>query len=472
MRKTIARLTFCLALGLLYNASSNISYAEELIAKTELNRAGEKITAELWANPIKGGYMNDLTVIFKNEDKHILTAYNPTISGGYNCFLKSVNVIGKDADEQLLLSIGNGTWTVPSSYYILDYDKKGNVKEVFGAKENLGLIMNAEPRDKYIDILIKDGEKNEVDINKSLSDVDKKRLNFDGIYSLVSYDFDNDGIDELFLDQEIRIHRDLLLDVGYMLKYDKDSEKWKESKITLSTNKNVEKNNTINEGLVFGGGMFLPRKIVLPFGEATYPEFSGESIDADNKVNCILRKEVETYLPQVFAGTVDLGFNVVRADEKLLSVDLISSKKDVRHHYINIEPRTYEVLKLSSVLNLKDNKLIPALNKISAENNLGFKGAIPKEWYILKNNLCLVQRNEEDKDQVISFPLEKLENFLKDKNWLPEKPKEDAKEKDEKAKSEKESFWDKLRRFDKKEENNSQKSAQKAEESSSKDKTK
>lgn len=468
MRKTVDNIALCLALGLLYNTS--IGYAaDELLAKTELNRAGEKVTAELWANPIKGGYMDNLTVIFKRADESIITAYKPTVTGGYSCLLKPVNVIDKESDEQLLLSVGRGSWTVPSSFHIIDYDKKGKVTEVFGGKENLGVIVNVDVNGNSLKLSLKNGNKNEARIVKSLNSVETKRLNFDGIYSLVPYDYDKDGVDELFLDQEVKARTNLLADVGYMLKYDKEDKSWHESMVTLMSNGLTDKQNTVNEGRAFGGGIFMPRKVVLPFGEGTYPEFAGAGIDAENKVNRILKDELATYMSKVFDGSKDLAFNILRSDSKLWSIQLISGKEEFEHHHINIDPKSYEKVKLDQILNMKHKKLIPAMNKLSEEGKLGFNGSIPDEWYITKNDLHLVQKNAEGKDQTIVFPLEKLNEFIIDKKWVVEKPKEEPKVEKEKTKEEK--FWDKLTGTDKKEEANSEESAQKEEGGSSSDKT-
>ena len=79
------------------------------------------------------------------------------------------------------------------------------------------------------------------------------------------------------------------------------------------------------------------------------------------------------------------------------------------------------------------------------------------------------EKNAEGKDQTIVFPLEKLNEFIIDKKWVVEKPKEEPKVEKEKTKEEK--FWDKLTGTDKKEEANSEESAQKEEGGSSSDKT-
>lgn len=432
----------CLAFGLLYTA--NTSYAaNELLAQTELNRNGEKVTAELWANPIKGGYMDELTVIFKRQDKSVITAHKPTINGGYNSLLKPVKVIDKDGDEQLLLSVGRGTWNVPSDFRILDYDKKGKVTEIFGGKESLGIIVNAKIDQKNLILNLKNGEEKNIKINRTLDDSEVNRVVFDNVFSLTPYDFDKDGLEELFLTQEIRARRNLIMDVGYMLKYDKESKSWNESMITLMSNSTDNKHNTVNDGRAFSLGMFMPRKIVLPFGEGTYPEFATKGVEKENKVNKLLKKELDNYISKVFDGSEDLAFNMLRADEKLWTIQIINGKKDFGHHHVNINPNSCELVKLSSILDVKNKKLLQCMKDICKDSKAKFQGTIPDEWYIIGNDLYLRQKDAEGKEEALVFSLESLNEFILDKKWKVE-PKEDSKAEDKKEETAEEKFWKKL----------------------------
>ncbi|MDO4179460.1 MAG: hypothetical protein Q4D21_09805 [Phascolarctobacterium sp.] len=444
MQNKIMRAALCFALGILTTSASTGFAADELLAQTELNRGAEKVTAELWANPIKGGYMNDLTIIFKRVDKSIITAYKPTINGGYNSLLKPIKIVDKDGDEQLLLSVGQGTWNVPSDFRIIDFDKKGKVTEIFGGKESLGIVINAKASRDKLNISLNNGEVKDVKISKQLDDLEINRLIFDNLYSLTAYDFDKDGVDEIFLDQEIRARRNLVMDVGYMLKYDKDQKSWKSNMITLMANGVVGKRTTVNEGRAFNLGMFMPRKIVLPFGEGTYPEFSTAGFELENNVNKLLQKEIAPFLPKVFAGNEDLAFNVLRADEKLWVVQLIHGKKEFFHHHLNISPKNGELVKLNSILDVKNKKLLELMKKLCEESEAKFQGAIPNEWYIVGDNLFLCQMNAEGKEENIGFPLEKLNDFIIDKDWKVAKPKASKKDKDEKEETPEDKFWKKL----------------------------
>lgn len=449
MRKVFKYKALSLALGLLYTTNT-VHAADELLAKTELNRNNEKVIAELWANPIKGGYMNDLTIIFKKADESVITAYKPTIKGGYNSLLKPVKVIDKDGDEQLLLSVAQGTWNVPSDFRILDYDKKGKVTEIFGGKESLGVIMNVQASRDKLTLSLKNGEEREITNTKPLDDLELNRIIFDNIYSLTPYDYDKDGVDEIFLDQEIRARRRLLMDVGYMLKYDKDKNEWHESLITLMNNSTTDKRNTVNEGRAFSLGMFMPRKIILPYGEGTYPEFATQGFEHENKINKLLQNELTKYFPKVFDGSEDLAFNVLRADNKLFSIQIINGKKEFTHHHLNIDPNSGELVKLSSILDVNNKKLLQVLQDKCKDSKIKFQGTIPSEWYIIGDNLHLRKKAEDGKEETIVFSLEGLNDFIIDKKWKIERKEVD--EKIEKEETAEEKFWKKLIGDDKKDE--------------------
>ena len=89
------------ALGL---ASSGLA-AERLLAQTELELEQGRATAQLWGDELNNGYAQNLLVLLKDSRGRLLTAYAPSIKGGYSALLEAVQVkpIGTEAEVAALL---------------------------------------------------------------------------------------------------------------------------------------------------------------------------------------------------------------------------------------------------------------------------------------------------------------------------------------------------------------------------------
>ncbi len=160
--------------------------------------------------------------------------------------------------------------------------------------------------------------------------------------------------------------------------------------------------------------------MVVPGGEATFPIFASRDVELQNKVNELLNKESKEYLQAFYQGRADMAFKVMRADSKLLSLQLISGKSSFIHHHVNIDPKTGKLIRLDEVLNAKDRDLLPLLNVLNTNKNVVYKDALPEEWYIEGDNLFLMQRVA-GADQVSGFAIGNLHKFLLKKELLPQK---------------------------------------------------
>ena len=413
----------------------NALAADTLLSTVDLRLQDEVVQAELWGDCLNNGYASDLLVLLK-RDKKVLAAYNPTISGGYNCLLSTVQIKPvkensqrdkKTLPQQLLISAAQGDWSVGTEYRILDFANIEKVTELFSGVDSMGIISKAELAGNNLILDFADGQKNEAVLPSGL--VDTGAVYYGGLHSLTAYDLDDDGQDELLTTQQIKQEDTLLADVGSIWRLTKSSDEqnrndknlkhwqWDKGSITVMTAVPVPKDNVINDGQNNKQGSVLVRKTVIPGGEATYPMFASSDIKLTNKVNKLLHKECAKTFPDFYNGTADMAFKVVRNDDLLLTVQLIHGKSRFIHHNVNIDPKTGKQLYLKNILDVK-NKELPALLKVLCTNNkMDFSQGIPDEWYIEGNNLFLVQ-NIDDKEEVAGFALGNLHKYILDNKWL------------------------------------------------------
>lgn len=391
----------------------SVSAADTLLASAQLTLAQGAATAELWGDRLPNGYANDLLLLLKDKEGQLLTAYAPSIKGGYNCLLLPVQLSAdKAGGQQLLISAGQGDWRTGSEYRVLSFADKKKVQEVFGAAESLGLVTQAYIKEGKVHVTLADGSKSELEPAAGTS-VSEGEASYGGLYSLTAHDVDGDGADELLGSQQLLQHKQALADVGAVWQLDKESKKWKQSALTIMTLSPSPKGNTVNDGLDFKAGTILVRKMVVPGGEATYPVFAGKDVELQNKINELLADESKNYLQAFYQGKADMAFKVLRADDKLLSLQLISGKTSFVHHHVNINMQTGNKIRLDEVLNAKDKDLLPLLNVLNTNKAVKYT-QLPEEWYVEDDNLFLMQ-NVAGQDEVSGFALGNLHKFMLDK---------------------------------------------------------
>ena len=144
-----------LALGCALAVVGPAAAADTLLAKTALRLEHGSATAELWGDRLPNGYSGDLLVLLKDEKGKLMTAFAPSIKGGYHPLLAAVQVkpIAKEqarsagnettaaaqsaagdagaaqqgpsatkaAAQQLLVSVGQGDWQAPREFRVLDF---------------------------------------------------------------------------------------------------------------------------------------------------------------------------------------------------------------------------------------------------------------------------------------------------------------------------------------------------------------
>lgn len=397
---------------------SNSTAAEEsLLAQTELEVQGKALKAELWGEGLDGGYTHQLLLIIKNKDNKVVTAYTPSIKGGYSSMLQPIRVSGKG--QQLLLSVAQGDWQAATEYRILDLSKPEAIKELFSSGDSMGIVTDAKRTASELTIKFTNGESSILQLDEELVAQVGRKADFGGLYSLTPYDVDEDGRQELLISQRIASGRILLADVGAMLQLDA-LDKWQPKGMTIMAAAEPDKNNTVNNGKDFSAGSILSRRIVVPGGEASYPVFANNSnLELQKQFNETLQQACKPYLQSFYNGEADMAFKVVTADDDLLSIRLISGKNSFKHHHVNIDPATGKLLKIEDILDIKNPDLVPLLELLSSNKNVMFE-CVPKEWYIEGENIFFVQ-NICGKEEATGYNIGNLHKYLLDKKWLSRK---------------------------------------------------
>ena len=419
-----------LALGCAVAVAGPAAAADTLLAKTALQLDKGSVTAELWGDRLPSGYSEDLLVLLKDERGKLVTAYAPSIKGGYYPMLEAVQVKlvdkkaatdagnesvseSKQAAQQLLVSVGQGDWQAASEFRILDFAERNKVQELFSSADSMGLVSKAYSNEEKLYVTLKDGQQNVANLPEGVS---SNRIYYGGLYSLTAHDLDGDGQQELLGAQQLVNGKQNVADVGAVWQLDGE-KKWKQSNVTIMTTSPTPKSNTVNDGKEVATGVILPRKMVVPGGEATYPTFVSHDVELQNKINRLLQSECAEYLDSFYQGKADMAFKVITANEHIISLQLISGKSKFKHHHVNINPSTGELIKLNQILNYKDPDLMPLLRLLCTNKNMMLEYQPPAEWYIEGKNLFLMQ-NICGQDEVAGFALGNLHKFVLDKRWL------------------------------------------------------
>lgn len=386
----------------------------KLLTKTSLQYKGQQSTAELKGSCLKNGYGRELVVLLKNQQGQIITAFKPTIEGGYNFTLEPVHLLEGESD-QVLLGAGTGNWQQEREYRIIDFTAPGAVGEIFGHVESHGIIKAAANEGRELTFTIADHT-----AKTTTLEVDPEGpVSFKGLSSLKAYDANKDGLDELFTNEEIKGADKVVADVGAQWQYVED--KWVTKKSTLMTAGPVPKENRINKGKDFSEGVIIPEKIILPSGEWTGPRFiSKADKDLEAKVNEAIAKAGADFYEAFHEGRADGAFKIMSADKQLLSIQLISGKESFIHKHVNFSLEQGRELTLGDIFNLKDPDFLPLLELLSNNKELDFSLGLPREWYIEENKLFLVQ-HQKGRDIAAGYMLSNFHKFMVDSAWKERK---------------------------------------------------
>lgn len=413
----VHKLTGLLAAACVLGCTAAASAENIQLAELDYGADGQHL--ELWGDRLPGGYGDKLLLMIKDKNGKMTAAYEPSISGGYNPVLDKVEL---HKNSYAVLSLGRGSWQTGTEYRILDFKKPEKVRELFTASDNYGVVQQASLDGDRLHVLLENGEASDVQLDSDMLEKAgrQREVNYSGLYSLTAHDMDDDGTDELFTVQKITIGGENVADVGAVWKLGDDG-KWETGSYTIMLTGAQEGQNSINDGADCPAYSVLPRKMVLPGGEATYPVVAVKNDAAlQNKINAMLEAENKPYLAKFYSGEADMAFKVVMATDKILGLQLISGKTDFKHHHVHINMQTGERVRLNDILDDSQKDLLPLLNLLNTNKNVEFTEGLPSEWYIDGDKLFLLQ-TVCGKEEVSGFALGNLHKFIKHKELINSK---------------------------------------------------
>lgn len=137
---------FALAAGFILAAGHSAALAAEPVClasiEADTDGNGTQETAELWGNKLTGGssYYADLLLMIKDGSGKLITAYTPSLEGGYANILQKGHFTGKG--EQIIVRSLSGA-AQEMQVRIIDAALPNAVQEIYTGSDNMGAAVNA-----------------------------------------------------------------------------------------------------------------------------------------------------------------------------------------------------------------------------------------------------------------------------------------------------------------------------------------
>lgn len=393
---------------------------------------GSQETVELYGGEMVRGssYRHDFLLLLKSSDAELLTAYVPSIKGGYDCILEKAGFTGRG--EQLILSVGQGGAEGSTEYRIIDFADPKTVKEIFTASDNAGVAAAVEfLPDFRSKIAFADGSTNyellpgpkEFYEQRGLYAADGtllkgyRRPEVRKINSLVAVDVEQDGTLELLSLQNVSglNKEDLLGRLAGVWSYSAGSGWELKSKTFYSGGKN--KDDKFHRSYNEKNWRILPRQAVHDSSSVTYPVFAASAPEVQNKVNGYFTIVASPYLQNLGAGGCELDYTLTFVGAKFVSMVFFGVLDEAEKEIFakipfNIDAQTGEQLELGAVLNLHDADLLPVLRLLTKKDKVDFSKGIPKSWYYNGTNFVFCQRSESGEWLEATAAASDLKKFL------------------------------------------------------------
>lgn len=459
---------FCLGYG-----AADCAAQASLLAETELALGSKSCTAQLYGEVLGGGYAKDLLLLVKDrEEGRLLSAYSPDISGGYGCRLEAVPVTGRG--EQLLLLVQEGDWRRPQQVRLLDFAQPKAVRQLFDAGCSRGLIQQAALAEAggRLQLTTRDGQTAAVALDQEVTPEAGRQLAWGGLDSVVPLDLDGDGLMELLTVEKVSYGGQALARLGAAWHYQGGAQAassedqaqapqqatrqasqqgpqqalqdwlaearqvgtalqggrpvaaapaqsnparlWQRQGLVLLAARAVSKDNRVNQGVNESFYRVWPQAALRPGGEATLPllTVSGDS-QLQNRLNAALRPYSQQAWQNFKEGKEDAAYQVLTAADKVLSLELLTGREQVRRRYLNLDPHSGKELPLKALLATEDPGLRPLLAALSTNPKLDFKKGLPQDWYILEGDKLCFRQLVDGQEETAGFALGNLRKFLR-----------------------------------------------------------
>jgi len=293
------------------------------------------------------------------------------------------------------------------------------LKPIFDNTESLGFIKEAVLGEKSLTVCLLDGTRQSI----PLSDKIWNRIenfynrgyepNYQGLLSLIVYDGDKDGVDELYATQRMELDNTELGYVAARLTLQKD-DSWKMSQYVLQMPSEPKDDDALNGGLENDFYQIYTERIYLPKGQGAYPCFYCKNKDVMDKVNASLKTEYGEDFRNLFVKNASMGFEVIISYEKILSIRFIGGTPR-RNHFLHLDPRNGKHLTLRNMF-IVNSGFLKRMSELSPSKHK-YKEKDLHNWY-MKDTSLFVVLDEGTKQRAEQFKLGAFEEFLHPKNEI------------------------------------------------------
>lgn len=307
---------FALAAGFILAAGHSAALAAEPVClasiEADTDGNGTQETAELWGNKLTGGssYYGDLLLMIKDGSGKLITAYTPSLEGGYANILQKGHFTGKG--EQIIVRSLSGA-AQEMQVRIIDAALPNAVQEIYTGSDNMGAAVNAafKPgfKTEFVFEDFKDGVRTEAVEYGVLPHEKDYYINcglYDGNGNLlkpyrkpenrmsgVTVIAEPEGMDKLATLQTVSGtgSEDTLAKIAAEWEYDGG---WQLKDRELYTQ--IVQNGEFRRNLVFGNGMLYKQQAVMDGSSVTYPLMAVEGKqELQNTINGELEKVWQPY---------------------------------------------------------------------------------------------------------------------------------------------------------------------------------
>jgi hypothetical protein len=380
-------------LGMLFLAGITCTADAAKLAEiqADLRGTGTEETVTLYGDTLAGGsnYYHNLMLMVTDEDGKLITAYTPSLKGGYNLLLNKAPAGKGSKKETVILTAPQGTAGESVAYRVLDFGKSDKVKETFTDVDSLGITTNTA-------YLSGNRFKVSCDINGSLrllegdvngsdklhvfdadGNVQKQYLRpmVTGLLSLIPLD------GKLYSSQNI-VDADGTTVLGVLYTtWEWEKETWTPKDVQLENSDTHEENKLtrakINANASAGKWHLYSKSYVQKGIETTYAEVAIEGEpELQNKINETIQtwvhsdkdSEQQAYRLE-FAGPSLLSFVAFKEDAN----NIVTEKM------FNFNMKTGETVSVKEMFNYKDKDFLPILNLLGRPKNS--VTSLPIAWY-------------------------------------------------------------------------------------------
>ncbi|MBQ0066691.1 MAG: hypothetical protein KBS60_00665 [Phascolarctobacterium sp.] len=388
---------------------TNFVNAAEL-GKIEYN--GHKVT--LFGEKLDSGFCYDFLLRVETEGAPYMV--NPAVTGGYYPDLKLVKL---SADEQqLFFSVRQGGQNSISEYRIFA-DRNNKLKPIFGLTESTGIISSIDLEKNKMQINLLNGVSQSINLNEKIYDKIENDLlkgykpDFEGMYSLLSYDGDNDGVQELYATQRVDMSGQELCHMAVRMDLQRD-DSWKMSHYVLQLPVLSEKDENINRGVTTLGYEVYPEKIYVEEANGAIPKFYGIDKKVSKKINDYFCTAYQDNLSDLFGKHAAMGFEIVVSYENILSVRFIGGEKKY-NTFLHVNPLTGDILTIEDMF-IVSSDFLKTMSILSQSKHKYVKKDL-KNWFVKGVQLHVVL-DENGAQRAEQFSLAAFESFLSPKNTI------------------------------------------------------